>query len=350
MADADHLRRGAERVRAALTPHPHRGDLIAAGAAPLTIGVVLVNARLDGSWGTGVLLVVTALACALVLGMGVLAPLEGARPRAYQEVLQLTGLLLLLLVLVRAAQLLGLHSPLGTRHASAGSRALVFGLLAAAALWLTVTRRNAICALVAAIAGIVAVLGFVDWVFSPSGPSTFRWLLLLFAVGLVFGALGQREHHRPESVYLVDAAGVAIVLLSLTWVGAIVGALTLLGIPGGVPGAGWKLVLLAADLGLVAYAAVDREPGPAYIGALSLLLWIGLVRIPGSGGASLWFWPLALVLVGLTAVFAGLRPRRPLPPEPPSGTDGDAGDPLPGPGVRSGTTSLWASSPRGDAG
>ncbi len=336
MADADDLRRGPRRMLAALTPHPHRGDLIAAGAAPFTIGVLLVNARLDGSWSVGAFLVVTALACALVLGMGVLAPLEGERPRAYQQVLLLTGLALLLVVLVRVAQVLGVHKPLGTGHAAAGTRTWIFAVLAVKALWLTTARRSAVCALVAALAALLATLSFVQWAFTPSGLSAFRWVLLLAAGALVLGALAQREHHRRESVYLVDAAGIAIVLLSLTWVGALLPIVTFIGLPGGVPGGAWKGVLLAADLGLVAYAAVDREPGPGYIGALTLLLWIALVRIPGNDGASVWFWPLVLVLVGIVAIVGGLRPRRPLPPEPSSGHDDAPVDQLPGAGAPTG--------------
>jgi hypothetical protein len=165
--------------------------------------------------------------------------------------------------------------------------------------------------------------------------TTFRWLLLALAVALVFEALALREHRRRESVYLLDAAGVAIVLLSLTWIGGLIGALAILGLPTTRPGAGWRLVLLAADLGLIAYGAVDRESGPAYAGLLGLALWIGLVGAAGPGGASVWFWPLALVLVGLAGVAAGLRPVRPLPPEP-AARDGEPPDaPVPGPGIRS---------------
>jgi hypothetical protein len=176
----------------------------------------------------------------------------------------------------------------------------------------------------------------------------------------VLAALARRDAQRRESVYLIDAAGVAILALGLTFLGAAVVAFTplpdvalgFLGIPVGVPGGGWKLVLLAAGLGLVAYAGVDRESGPAYLGTSILFVFVALVGIPGTDGASLWFWPLALLLVGGAAVGAGLRPRRELPPEPPG--PGERGgdpptEPLPGPGSRSGS-GLWASPPRGGDG
>ena len=111
------VRAAVGRLLAALTPHPHRGDLIAAGAVPLALGVLLVNVRLDGPWGTGVCLVLDALGCALVLGMGLLAPLEGERPRSYQQVLLLTGQVLGFVTLLRLAQVLGADSPLARRRA-----------------------------------------------------------------------------------------------------------------------------------------------------------------------------------------------------------------------------------------
>ncbi|HKG04391.1 MAG TPA: hypothetical protein VKB03_14535 [Conexibacter sp.] len=352
MAEANDLRTLVGRGLTMLTPHPHRGDLIAAGALPLALGVLLVNVRLDATWGTGVLLVIDALACAVVLGMGLLAPLEGERPRSYQQVLLLAGQVLGFVMLVRLAQVLGADRPLS----SPGSRLWIFLVVTIGAAWIARRCRSAVCALVAALSGIAAVVAFVDWAFSPEGPGTLRWVLLALAVALVLAALARRDADHRESVYLIDAAGVAILALGVTFLGAAVIAFTPLprvaldffGIPIGVPGGGWKLVLLAAGLGLVAYAGVDKESGPAYLGTSILLVFVALVGIPGVNGASLWFWPLALLLVGGAAVGAGLRPRRELPPEPPGpGVRGDdpPTEPLPGPGAPRAGGGLWASGP-----
>ena len=265
MAEANDLRALAGRAQAALTPHPHRGDLIAAGAVPLALGVLLVNVRLDATWGTGVFLVIDALACALVLGMGLLAPLEGERARSYQQVLLLAGQLLGFVTLVRLAQVLGADRPLS----SPGSRLWIFLVVTVGAAWIARTRHSAVCVLVAALSAIAAAIAFVDWAFSPEGPGTLRWVLLALAIGLVLAALARRDAQRRESVYLIDAAGVAMLALGLTFFGAAVvaytplpdAALGFIGIPIGVPGGGWKLVLLAAGVGLVAYAGVDREAG-----------------------------------------------------------------------------------------
>jgi hypothetical protein len=347
MAEPNDLGALVARGRTALTPHPHRGDLIAAGAVPLALGVLLVNVRMDGSWGIGVLFVVTALGCALVLGMGVLAPLEGERPRSYQQVLLLAGVLLGFATLVRLAQVLGVQDPL----TKAGTTTWIFLVVAVGATWIARACRSAVCALIAALASIVFVLSFVEWVFSPDGPSTTRWLLLAAAIVLVLAALAWRDRQRRESVYLIDAAGAAILVLGLTFVGALLRILTFVGAPAGAPGSGWELVLLAAGLGLVAYAGVDREPGPAYLGAAILLLFTALAGLPGGGGASLWFWPLVLLLIGGAAVAAGLRPRRELPPEPPA-PGARPGDPPTEPLRGPGSGNLWSSrssDERGDA-
>jgi hypothetical protein len=332
MERSEDLRQRARTGIELLRPHPHRGDLIAAGVVPFTVALLLINLRLDGPWGSGVFLVLDALAVALVLGMAVLAPLEEARPRAYQTMLMLCGLVLLFVTLLRLAQVLGAGEPLGR----AGNAFWILTAVTAAAVWLARERRSAICLLVGAITGIFAALAFVEWVFDPTGPGTTRWILLLLSLALLTGALVLRDRRRRESVYLVDSAGFAILVLGVTWLGELIFGLLpfAAGVSDGGPGAGWKLVLLAAGLGLVAFAGVDREAGPGYLGALVLLVFVVLVGIPGDGGASLWFWPAVLLLAGGAMIGAGLRPREPLPPEPPPpgrASDAPAQQPVPAP-------------------
>jgi peptidoglycan/LPS O-acetylase OafA/YrhL len=79
---------------------------------------------------------------------------------------------------------------------------------------------------------------------------------------------------------------------------------------------GWKLYVLAVGLGLVAYAGVDREPGPAYIGIAVLAAFAVLVGMHVTGRGSLVGWPLFLLIIGGIGLAVGLRPREPLPPAP----------------------------------
>lgn len=280
---------------------------------PLAVGVALVNVRMDGVWADGVFLVLSALGCVLLGTMGWLAPLEGERPRSYQSTLLLAGLALLLIALLRFAQVLGVGAPLD----SAGTTFWVFAVLAAAAIACVRGRRAAICALVAAVAGSIALLALVEWVFDPHGPTTFRWVLLAIAVGFAFGSLRLRESHRRESVYLVDAAGLAIIAIALA---ALPGSSSAFAgnviTPLGGLGTWWEIVLLCTAFGLAAYSGVDRERGPGFLAVLALVIFVVLAGHAAPAGASLVGWPLLLLIIGGIALVAGLRPRRDLPPEP----------------------------------
>lgn len=303
---------GLDSVREALRPHPHRGDVIAAGAIPLAAGVVMMNVRMDDRWGAGIHLVLTALVLALVLGMALLASLEEGRPRAYHTVLLVTGLVLAAVVLYRLAQVLGSDRPL----AAAGARTWMALVLAAVSAWVGWSRNSPVCALIAALAGGVALLAFVDWVFDPQSTSTFRWILLVLIAAYALAAVWRRDREPRHSVQMVNAAGVATIGLILSFVGGLLFLPAVLA--GGFhgPGVGWEILELAAAFGLLAYAAVDREPGPGYLGFVALLLFVFVSGRPGDDGATILGWPLLLVLAGGVALGFGLRPRRALPPSP----------------------------------
>jgi hypothetical protein len=182
--------------------------------------------------------------------------------------------------------------------------------------------------LLAAVTYGIVVLSFVDWVFHPSGMATFRWILLLLILGYAAGSLSQRGPRPRHGVQLVNAAGLAAVALGVSFV--IEGIFGVIaegfgGDAGRGAATGWELFLLACGFGLVAYAAVDREAGPAYLGVavLALFVWIGGRAQPHD--ASLIGWPIVLLLMAGAMLVVGLRPSRPLPPPP------DAGAPPPPP-------------------
>src|SRR5581483_8037921 len=100
------------RVIDRLRPHPHRGDVIAAGAVPLSLAAIVVELRMT-QWSLGPRFVVVALIAVLLLTMGSLAELEGEVPRAYHSVLLVAGLLPLVVALVLLAEVLGAQRPPG---------------------------------------------------------------------------------------------------------------------------------------------------------------------------------------------------------------------------------------------
>ena len=303
-----------------LRPHPHRGDVIAAGAVPLALAAIVIELRMT-QWALGPRFAVVALTAGLLLTMAILSPLEGDEPRAYQSVLLVTGLLPLLVALQLLAEILGAGRPPG-----AGGDFWTFAVEAGVAATLARRLNSAVCTLIAALAGVVALEAFVSWVFRPHGIGTFRALLVAVALGFAVGALRLREGRPRHAVQLVNAAGLVSLLLALTLLaGTIVSsALGRFGSGFGFAtasgaGFGWKLYLLAAGFGLVAYAAVDGEAGPAYVGVAVLVAFAVMVGLNLGGRGSLVGWPLFLFVIGVAGLVIGLRPRRELPP-PPGGT------------------------------
>jgi hypothetical protein len=300
-------------LRELLKPPPHRGPLIAAGAVLLTTGLALLELRLElGDWTH--VLILGAFA-ALIVGLGVQAPTEGGRPPAYQSVLLVCGLLALYASLLRLAQ------ALGAQPGDGGGGDLVWtGLVeAGVAGWIAAYRRSAICALIAAVAAGVAALAAIDWVFDPSGFTAARWILLVLACVLVIASLVLRAGQPRHAELLVDGAALAIFAIALqALVPVVIGMVVpFVSVPDEPLPTFWELVVLVAGCGLVAYGAVDRAPGPAWLGVLNLAAFVGLVG-PG-GRETLEWWPGLLLVLGLATMLAGLRPRTPLPTEPEPG-------------------------------
>ena len=146
-------------------------------------------------------------------------------------------------------------------------------------------------------------------------PGAARWVLLAATLSFGVAAVGWRDHRRRHAVALADSAGIALLGIAAT-----LGALDPLGVrvdvldpsPGAAPW-GWEALLLLAAWGLIAYAAVDRERVPGFIGVLALA---GFALVAARGDSGLLGWPLVLLALGAGAVAFGLRPARETPPEP----------------------------------
>ena len=231
--------------------------------------------------------------------------------------LLVSGLAVLYMALLRLADALG-DSAGGLPVATITLTALAEALAAAV---VAVRTRSAVCGLIAAVAGMTAVLAAWEWAFDPDGFGVFRWLLGLGAAGLVLASLALRARSPRHAELLVDAAGLAILAIGIQTLLDAIGFLGLVG-SAGLPGF-WELVLAGAGFGLVAYGAIDRSPGPAWLGFANLAAFVLIVGLVDAESTLRW-WPLLLILVGAVAMAAGLRPRKPLPPEPRAYRAGDA--------------------------
>ena len=292
-----------------LRPPPHRGPLIAAGAVVLATGLALFELRLMDELSDVTHFLVLGLPAALILGLGLQAPNEDGRPPAYQSVLLVTGLLLLVPALLRLADVLGAEDP---EDFPAGELTWTLLVVAGAALFAALRRNSAVCLLLSAIAGVGALLSGWEWVFAPGSFTASRWLLALSAAGLVLAGLALRERSPRQAELLIDGAGLAILviggqgLLTALFGEALADTTTLPDF--------WELIVFGAGVGLIAFGAIDRSPGPAWLGLANLAVFV--VVVGESSDSTLYFWPLALLLIGGLMLGAGLRPREPLPPEP----------------------------------
>jgi hypothetical protein len=296
-------------VRELLRPPPHRGPLIAAGAVVLGVGLALEEARLADRVPDGVHMSILLLVGGLMFWLGAQAPNEGGKPPAYQSILLVTGAGLLYAGLITAAGVLGANAD------SAGTLMWTSALTGGLVLWPAFERNSAISLLIAAILGGVALLSAWSWLFDATSPAPYRWLLAFYSAVLVLSALSLREPARRHAEVLIDAGGLAIAGIGVL-------SLDVFGISQShLPGF-WKVVLLGAGFGLVAFGALDRSPGPAYLGVLNLGLFV--FAVADSDDDTLYWWPLVLIVIGAVMFLAGLRPRRPLPPEPDAYRAGEA--------------------------
>ena len=94
-----------------------------------------------------------------------------------------------------------------------------------------------------------------------------RVLMAIYALALVLCGLALREPARRHAEVLIDAAGLAI-----AWIAAGPFCSTTTALP-----LVWQVLVLGAGFGLVAFGAVDRSPGPAYLGVANLVLFILVV-------------------------------------------------------------------------
>jgi hypothetical protein len=307
-----------------LRPKPFRGDVVAAGVVVLTTLVWVVTVRFSDVWGAGAHLAYAVVACALVSVMGLLSPMEGDEPRAYQSVLYVASVALFIDVIAQFSRVLG-----ADEVGSSGTATWVLVAVAAFALAFATRRNSAVCTLLGSLAGGLAVVAAVEWIWSPNGFATDRWVLLALMVVFGIAAIGQRDRRPRHGVALIDVAGLAVLAIAASFIVAQGFRVTIVGdetqAPPGVAW-GWELLILAAGFGLIAYSSVDRQPGPAYLGVLNLIAFTAITSLEiDDTGATLLGWPLVLAIAATFLLVIGLRPTTPAPPPP----DIDAPEPPP---------------------
>ena len=238
---------------------------------------------------------------------------QQGRPYAFQSVLLVCGLLLMYPALLTLADVLGADFD----QFPAGAVVWTSLALAGAALYPAIARRSSICALIAGLAFGAAGLAFVDWVLDASSVTTYRWVLLVATAGYAVASLLLRR--SGAAAFRADGqrrrAGGARDRADRRRAGPGRHAR-----PVREPAAGHRCPTagssscFAIGCGLVAYGAVDRAPGPAYLGVANLLAFVFCAGF--SDQETLLYWPALILALGLGVMVAGLRPRAPLPPEP----------------------------------
>jgi hypothetical protein len=304
------------------------------GGVLFALGAVILFARKGDDWAAFPLLIVVGVPCAVVFGLGALGALAAGEVARWHAVLMVTGVLLSGLAFGQ------LWDTLGVNTDTSGFGFLIFACVAGLAAFASFGVGAAYQALLAAVAGIGAWVFFFDMILDEPGATAFRWLMLLLCLLYAGVAFALRDREAPQAPEFVTAAGIAAVSVGL--IGVFAGAGPVLGslFFGGTPAEGegqsfvWDLWLLLASLGLVAYGAVARARGPAYVGFVGLLAFailqgteINALLEGDEPDGSFVGWPLVLLLVGAAALAAGAIGRRP----PPAGARVPAGTPSPEP-------------------
>jgi hypothetical protein len=278
-----------------LRPNKENGDAIALAAIALGVFVLVTTIRLGGPWASMVNLIYTALAAAIVLGLAYLSPSRG-KPRAYQTVLYVVGLGLAAIALVNLKDVFGSSS-----INPPGARVWISLLLVALAGYGSWFRKSGVMTLFAGLLKIVFILSLVEWLFKPNNAlETDRWLLailvFLFIAVVLFTDLVPEKFRQ---VAVVDAAGFALLALSLTFVGTSAFE-SFTGAHG--TSAGWEILIGLGSLLLIGYAMIAQDPGPGYLGGFNLVAFSAIAA--SAGDPSFIWWPLVLLIITIAAFAA----------------------------------------------
>jgi hypothetical protein len=275
---------------------PSQAGALAPAGLALALFVAVAQIRMDDPWANGVLLLVAAIPAVALLLLGLTAANGDTTERAAAEILLVAGLVLTGVAIARfGAVLAGEDSTDG-----GGTLTWMLALGVAIAAYCARRARSGACLLIASLAAVGLLLAAVNWVFGTEDIDVYRGLLVLsFAV--LFGA-GITVGGRAGTL-LVAAAGVTVIVSFYAT------GLLFVFIPGGdTLGWGWELITLLEAAALLAYAVRQFEPGPAYLGFFTFVLFT-TTAATASEESTLVGWPLALAVATVALAAHALRPR-----------------------------------------
>ena len=277
-----------------------RGRFLGLAGVLLAVFVFALIAR-NADWSAFVKFLIFGVAGTAVIAPAYLIPRREGPPPGWLSALLVAGFALTAGFWVSLADLLGAET--GDIHSSTVTWISV--LLAAEFAFLSLRRDSAVYTLLAAASAVVAVLALVDWVFSPDGANTFRWIFFLEGLALFAAGFALYRERGRHGVVLVALSGIVILLLASTLIQGFISPIDLTGGDEGPAGAGagWELIVLVFGLGLTAFAGYTREPGPGYVAAALLAAFVGLSSVGEDGFIG---WPLILLLLTGGAVAAFL--------------------------------------------
>lgn len=338
--------------------------LLASGAVAL-----FIRKEANDSWADFPTLLVLLIPCALLYGLGIGAldrwvgtdrrdggavGLRGAEPKLvgdrgaaveedgaepWRATFVIFALLLVPLVGFQLVELLN-----GDANAPLNST-WIFLVTAGLAGFAAYRRGVFYAVFVAGIALLIAWLSLWSEILDDPSVSTIRWLLFVFALGLVAVAVVLERAGDRRGPDLVTVAGLAAVtagVLGFVGAAAELAGQSVRGL--GSDGDGirqkqeWDFYLLIVSLALLWYGTRVARRGPAYVGAFGLLFFtvsVGAELATQLGGdeakGEAFGWPLLLLLLGAAGLAAGfLLPLRGGGPGGPGGGFGHGGPGGPG--------------------
>ena len=300
-----------------------RGRFAALAGVLLATFVYALIAR-NSDWSAFVQTLIFGVAATVVILPAYVLPRRDTPPPGWLSALLVAGFFLTAGFWFSLADLLGANTD--DLHASTVTWISI--LLAAEFAYLSQRHDSAVSTLLAAAAAVVAVLALIDWVFSPESTSTFRYIMIVEGLVLIGAGVALYRDRGRHAVVLAVLSGIVILAMASTFLSGLFTPFDLGGEGPTGPGWGWELIVLAFGLGLAAFAAMTREPGPGYAAALLLLAFVALSVVGEDGFLG---WPLVLLLLFAAALAAFLRPgdegagtREPRQPVPPADTTREA--------------------------